>query len=640
MDDVHLKRRLTAVLLADVVGYSRLMNADEEGTHVRLAERVRTLIEPAVAEHHGRPVRSMGDGMLVEFDSAVDAVRCAADIQRGLAAHASEGKDRRIQLRIGVNTGDVIVDERDIYGNSINIAARLQQLAEPGQICVTRGVRDQLRGYPDISFADRGEHRVKNIDRPIRVFRVGYDEKPRAKSAWQRFAGSYRPLRPVLLRHRRATSLAAGMLLAGLAVLGMTVPPGWFITVALAPRNSIVVMPFNNFSGDSKQDYFADAVTDDLTTDLSRVPGALVIASSTAFTYKGKAVDARQVGKECNVRYILEGSINKIGNLIHANARLVEAASGAQIWSERFEKEFVNLPELEDTITGRIASSLEIQLIKAEVRAPSLADPNATDLRLHAMALLLSPITFQHHLAARHYLEESLRIGPETAEAWGQLANLMMNDYYNHWTQPGEPLKVLRQKAEEAVHNALRLDPTVAIAHVADGMVLRAKGDHLAALDAFDQAIQLDPNFARAWAQKANELVMVGRPEEAPPLVLRAIALSPRDPALPVYYWHIGRAYFVMKKYREAIVWIRKSVELRDNAWYTWAYLVSAYELNRQSGPEVTDAIKKLKKDFKEYTIKTIRHVYDVENPQDNSRMKYSILALTKGLRKAGIPER
>ncbi|HJU17375.1 MAG TPA: adenylate/guanylate cyclase domain-containing protein [Stellaceae bacterium] len=639
MDDVHLRRRLTAVLLADVVGYSRLMNADEEGTHVRLAERVRTLIEPAVAQHHGRPVRSMGDGMLVEFDSAVNAVRCAIDIQRGLAARESEDNERRIQLRIGINTGDVIVDERDIYGNSINIAARLEGLAKPGQIYVTRSVRDQLRGYPDISFEDKGEHWVKNIDRPIRVFRAGYDEKPRAKSPLQSVAALLR--RPILPRNSRAASLAAGALLAALAILGMTVPPGWFNTAAVPPRASIVVMPFNNFSGDSNQDYFADAVTDDLTTDLSRIPGVLVIASSTAFTYKGKAVDVRQVGRECNVRYVLEGSINKIGNLIHTNARLVEAASGAQIWSERFEKKFANLSELQDIITGRIASSLEIQLVKAEIRAvaPSSADPDATDLRLRAMALLLSPITHEHHLAARRYLEESLRLGPESAEAWGQLANLMMNDYYNHWLRPGEKLKDLLREAEKAVRNALRLDPTVAIAHVAEGMVLRAHGDHLGALDAFDRAVQLDPNLARAWAQKANELVMVGRPEEAPALALRAITLSPRDPALPVYYWHIGRAYFVMKKYGDAIVWIRKSVGLRDNAWYTWAYLVSAYALTRQSGPEVDEAIKNFKTKFKEYTIETIQRVYEKENPQRHERMKESIQELTKGLREAGIPE-
>jgi adenylate cyclase len=268
MDDVHLRCRLTAVLLADVVGYSRLMSADEEGTHLRLAGYVQSLIDPAVAKHHGRLIRSMGDGMLVEFDSALDAVRCGVDIQRGLADQGSLQSDRQIQLRIGINTGDVIVDERDIYGNSINIAARLEGLAEPGQIYVTRGVRDQLRGYPDISFEDQGEHRVKNIDRPIHVFRVASHEGPKAKSALHRLAALLRrPLRPILPRKPRGALLAAGALLATLAILGSATPHGWFGSTAPPPRNSIVVMPFNNFSGDAQQGYVADALTDDVTTD-------------------------------------------------------------------------------------------------------------------------------------------------------------------------------------------------------------------------------------------------------------------------------------------------------------------------------------------------------------------------------------
>jgi adenylate cyclase len=641
----HLRRRLVAIMLADVVGYSRLMNADEEGTHIRLADYVGNLIAPVVIEHRGRLIRSMGDGLLVEFDSAVDAVRCGIDVQRGIALReATSQPDHRIQLRIGINTGDVIIGEHDIHGNSINIAARLEGLAEPGQIYVTRGVRDQLRGYPNLSFQDIGDRRVKNIHQPIRVFRVDYDREPQDPALRGRLTGAIRRLYRTVVRPQPRWHAVVGVILAIAVAFGMAAPQVWRGAEPLQPRASIVVMPFNNFSSDRSEGYVADAITDDLTTDLSRIPGMLVIASGTAFTYKGKAVDVRQVGKECGVRYILEGSINKIGKLIHTNARLVEAASGTQIWSDHFENELANLSELQDTITGRIASSLEIQLVKAEVRraiAQPPADPDAIDLRLHAMALLLSPITRDHHLAARRYLEESLRLGPESAEAWGQLANLMMNDYYNHWLQLGETLDDLLREAESAVDKALRLDPTVAIAHVADGMVRRARGDHLGALDAFDQAVHLDPNFARAWAQKANELVMVGRPEEAPPLALRAITLSPRDPALPVYYWHIGRAYFVMKKYDDAIVWIRKSVQLRDNAWYTWAYLVSAYALTKQEDqPQAIAAISEFKQKFKEYTVETIRRVYEKENPQSNERMKESIEELSKGLLAAGIPER
>ena len=641
MDDVHLRRRLTAVLLADVVGYSRLMSVDEEGTHLRLTDYVKILIEPAVAEHRGRLVRSMGDGMLVEFDSALDAVRCGVDIQRALTEQESLETNQRIQLRIGINTGDVIVDDRDIYGNSINIAARLEGLAEPGQIYVTRSVRDQLRGYPTLAFEDRGERRVKNIERPIRVFRVDYDQQPRASPPTALAVA--RRLYRTACRPGRRWALLTAALIAVSGILAMAAPPIWRASPPVPPRASIVVMPFNNFSGDPKQEYLADAVTDDLTTDLSRLSGTLVIASGTAFTYKGKPFDPRQVGHECGVRYILEGSIERTGNWVQTNARLVETASATQIWADRFESKFSDLSELQDNITGRIASSLQLQLIKAEYHraaAERPADPDATDLRLHAMALLLSPITREHHLVARRYLEDLLRLDPQSAEGWGQLAHLLMNDYYSRWVADGETLPDLLRKAEEAVQNALRIDPAIAIAHQADGLVRRAHGDHLAALDAFDQALQLDPDFARAWAQKANELVMVGRAKEALPFALRAITLSPRDPAVPVFYWIIGRAYFVMQKYDDAIVWLRKSVELRGNAWYTRAYLLSAYALTgRVNEPEGLAARKDFATKFGDYTVHRIRDVYVHENPQSDPGMQESVRELSKGLLLAGVPE-
>ncbi len=640
----HLRRRLSAVMLADVVGYSRLMNTDEEGTHIRLADYVRHLIGPAVIEHRGQLIRSMGDGFLVEFDSAIDAVRCGVDIQRGVALREAASKpDDRIQLRIGINTGDVIVGEHDIHGNSINIAARLEALAEPGQIYVTRGVRDQLRGYPNLAFADRGERRVKNIDRPIRVFRVDYDPDARQQSSQRGVVASLRRLYFAVSRpHPRSIFLvgAAAVIAAGLAIAA---PRIWRETPPPLPRASIVVLPFDNFSRDRNQDYLADAVTDDLTTDLSRLSGAVVIASGTAFTYKGKPLDPRRIGQECGVRYVLEGSIQRSGNWVQTNARLVETASARQIWGDRFKNKFVDLSDLQDAITGRIASSLQIQLVKAENRraiAERPADPDATDLRLHAMALLVSPITREHHLAARRYLEESLRLDPQSAEAWGQLAHLMMNDYYSHWLAPGETLEDLLRRSEEAVQNALRIDPTLAIAHQADGLVRRAHGDHQGALDAFDRALQLDPNFARAWAQKANELVMVGRPKEALPFALRAITLSPRDPVLGVFYWIVGRTYFVMQDYNNAILWLRKSVELMGNVWYSRAYLLSAYFLiARDKEPEAIAAQNEFKRIFGGYTVRRIQEVYERENPQSNPSMVASIQQLSQGLLSAGVPE-
>ena len=643
MEDAHLKRRLTAVLLADVVGYSRLMSFDEEDTHLRLANFIKSAVEPQVAENRGHIVRSMGDGLLVEFNSAVDAVRCGLAMQRGLSNREAEiHPARRIRLRIGINTGDVIVDERDIYGNSVNIAARLEGLAEPGEIYVTRGVRDQLEGHPGLSFEDRGERRVKNIRAPIRVYRVrDLQGQPRPFSRELTVFGRRFP--PAAFRFRSRATVLSSVILATAVTIGAAGFPAWRDQAPAPPRASLVVLPFSNFSGDPEQDYLADAVTDDLTTDLSRLPGAFVIASATAFTYKGRAVDVRQIGQECKVRYLLEGSIRRSGMRVQTNARLVDTTSAAQIWGDRFESEFTNLTGLQDAITGRIASSLNIELVKAENRraiAERPADPDATDLRLHAMALLVSPITHEHHLTARRYLEESLRLDPHSAESWSHLAHVIMNDYYSHWLTADETLDHLLQRAAEAAETALRIDPTVAMAHQADGLVRRARGDHQGALDAFDRAIQLDPNFARAWAQKANELVMVGRPDEAPPLALKAISLSPRDPAIPVFYWIMGRAYFVMGKYNDAITWLRKSVELRDNAWYSRAYLVSAYALTgRDKQPEAIAALNEFKTRFNEHTVQRIRVVYEKENPQSDPGMQTSIQELSKGLLLAGVRE-
>src|SRR4029077_19931633 len=309
MDHPHLKRRLKAILLADVVGYSRLMNVDEAGTHVAVSNYTKDLIEPKIAEHRGRLIRTMGDGFLVEFDSAADAVSCGLEIQKGLRTDdARAGGDCRIWLRIGINTGDVIDDDRDIYGHSVNIAARLEGLAEPGEVYVTRTVRDQLEGHPGLSFEDRGERRVKNIKTPVRVYPVRHAEAP--PHLLIALARRFSPARLRLSARGRVFSAA---ILAPTVTVGVAGLPVWRDQSDLAPRASIVVLPFDNFSGDPEEGYFADAITDDLTTDVSQLPGTFVISRATAFTYKGKAVDVRQLGREWGVRYSLEGSIRRVG---------------------------------------------------------------------------------------------------------------------------------------------------------------------------------------------------------------------------------------------------------------------------------------------------------------------------------------
>jgi adenylate cyclase len=633
-------------MIADVVGYSRLMSVDEERTHLRLSDYIKNSVEPKISEHGGRLIRSAGDGLLVEFDSAVDAVYCALEIQHELAEHdAGIAADRRLRLRIGINAGDVIADNQDIYGNSVNIAARLEAVAGPGEIYVSRSVRDQLQGHPDLVFEDRGQRKVKSLSQPIRIYRVRrVEQQQRRAFPADLFDGTRAFSRAVFFAHRRS-AIWTSILLAVAASITVAALPLRRDYALLSPRASIMVLPFRNVSSIPGQDYFADAVTDDVTTDLSRLSDTVVISPGTAFTYKGKAVDPRQIGREFGVRYLLEGSIRKDGMQVQTNAQLVEARTAAHIWADRFDTELADLSELQDAITGRIASSLHIQLLQAEHRramAERPADPDAVDLRLHAMALIVAGPSPEHHLSARQFLEQSLQRDPQSAESWSQLAGLLVNDYLNDWNeakQSQEAGKDLLRRAEKALAEALKIDPTVAAAHLADGFIRRAKGDHQGALDAFDREVQLDPNSARAYAQKANQLVMVGRPKEAPPLVLKAIALSPRDPYVGTFYWVIGRAYFVMQNYDDAILWLRKAVEVRPNVWYSRAYLLAAYaHLERHEQPEGRTALSDYNGGFSGYTVQRIRELYEKELPHTDPVMQASIQALYNGLQKAGVP--
>jgi class 3 adenylate cyclase/TolB-like protein len=646
MERVHLKRQLKAILLADVVGYSRLMSADEEGTHVKLVDYVKNLIEPQIAEYGGRLIRSMGDGFLVEFNSAADAVCCGLDLQDSIAERdGGADRDHQIRLRIGINTGDVISDDRDIYGNSVNIAARLEGLAEPGEIYVTRGVRDQLQGHPDLSLEDRGDRRVKNFERPIRVYRVTRVADQQWEVLSQGLVARARRLfRTRFGPHRRSVILMASTVAVAAVVTVAALPIRRDYSL-MAPRASIMVLPFRNASNDPEQDYFADAVTDNLTTDLSRLSDTSVISPATAFTYKGKASDPREIGREFGVRYLLEGSIRKVGMKVQTNAHLVDTRSAAHIWADRFDNDLTELSELQDAITGRIASSLNIQLVQAENRraiADRPADPDAIDLRLHAMALLMTTSTPEHHLSARQFLEDSVRLDPQSAESWGQLANVLTTDYFNHWNeakQSPEAGKELLRRAQHAVQEALKIDPSIAVAHFADGFIRRAKGDHPGALDAFDRAVQLDPNFARARAQKANQLVLLGQPEEALPMVLQAIRLSPLDPAIGGFYWITGRAYFVMKKYKDAIVWLRKAAEVSP-FWFNRAYLLAAYALTGQhQNPEGLAALTEYNSSFSQYTLQRLAEIYEKEFPHTDPNVQASIQELYRGLRLAGVPE-
>jgi adenylate cyclase len=632
MNHPHLKRRLKAILLADVVGYSRLMNLDEAGTHIKVNNYTKDLIEPKIAEHGGRLIRTMGDGFLVEFDSAADAVACGLEIQEGLRRDdATSDGDRRIWLRIGINTGDVIADDRDIYGHSVNIAARLEGLAERGEVYVTRAVHDQLEGQAGLSFEDRGERRVKNIRTPIHVYRV-----KRAEAPPHFLIAIARRFSPARLRFTARGTVFSGAVAATLVSVGVVGLPMWRDQSDVAPRASIVVLPFENFSGDPAETYFADAVTDDLTTDLSRLPGTFVISRATAFTYKGKAVDVRQVGRECNVRYALEGSIRRVGTLVQTNAQLIDTATAAHIWADRFENETSDLFALQKAITGRIAASLDIQLARAEGQRARerAADPSAVDLRLHAIALYINGVTAEHLLTAGQLLEQSVQLDPNLAESWSWLAEILVTQYLHRWNNVG---KEALEQAEEAIAKAVAINPNVAQAYYTQGLIRRAKGDQLGAFEALSRAVEVNPNLPRALAEKANQLTSLGRPADAPQLVEKAIKLSPRDPALGGFYWIIGRAYFVSGDYRNAIPWLQKSVALRQSDWYPQAYLVSAYALDLQKD-EAKKALQRFNDNprFAGYTLQSIAEEMKVL-PNDNPLIVSARQKVHEGLRIAGM---
>jgi adenylate cyclase len=633
MERVQLKRRLAAVLLADVVGYSRLMSVDEEGTHTRLGDCIKRLIEPSVRAHQGRLTRNKGDSLLAEFDSAVDAVRCALEIQYRLGDATANNNDK-LELRIGINSGDVIVDEHEVYGNSVNIAARIEGLAEPGCIYVTETIREQLLGHPEFCLQDLGERRVKNIDRKIRVYRViGELEEDISTSSRSRvlvrlFAG-----RALHFGHRATLmSLGVGVVMATIGVTGL---PVWREHPQLSPRASIMVLPFRNSSGDPGEDYIADAVTDDLTTDLSRLSDTLVIARATAFTYKGKSVDARDIRREFGVRYLLEGSVGKLGTRLQANAQLVDTNSAANIWADRFDTDVTSLIELYNAVTRRIAASLDLQLVRAENRraiAERPTDPDAVDLRLRAMAQLAEKLTPENTLLARQSLQASVARDPNSAEAWSQLAWMLALDYMNGWNEATRERELAQ--AREALKQAFAKAPGIATAHYADGLIRRADGDQKGALESFEQARRLNPNYALAYAQNANQLIVVGRPNEAPALVKQAITISPRDPSLGFFYHIMGRAYFHTGDYENAIPWLEKSVQVRDNVWYNRAYLISAYAL--MGRPEVKAALGEYRDKFKDWTLERVRNWYINEIQHTPANIDGS-QELVRGLQLAGL---
>jgi len=590
-------RRLAAILAADVAGYSRLMGADEEGTHERLKSHLRGLVDPKIAEHRGRIVKNTGDGFLAEFASVVDAVRCAVEMQHGMIDREPEVPDERcIRFRIGINLGDVIVEEHDIFGDGVNVAARLEGLAEPGGICVSRVVRDQLRDRLDYAFEDMGEQSVKNIARPVRVY------------AWRREGST-----DVLI-----TSAPSA-----------TTSP----SPAAAPRLSIVVLPFTNLSNDAEQQYFADGITEDLTTDLSRISGMVVISRNTAFTYQGKRVDTKQIGRELTVRYVLEGSVRRSRNQVRVNAQLIDAESDAHLWAERFDGDATDLFALQDEITSRIAVALDLELIAAEATRPA-EHPDALDYILQGRAAVSNPRSRGKYREAISLFERALALDPQSVAARSWLALTLANRVINQMTDrtAGDIAR-----AKGLIGEALAASSRSATVHFAKGEVLRAEKQYEEAVPEYEMVLALDRNSASALLALGHCKLMIGSIEELIPLVEQAMRLSPRDPQIAVMYYRIGEVHLLQSSTDKAIPCFEKARSANPELHYVHAFLASAYALNgetERAAAELAEA-RRLVGDDQYSSIARLKTGY-LGVPKIRALFEATFLV---GLRKAGVPE-
>jgi adenylate cyclase len=537
------ERRLTAILAGDIAGYSRLMCADEEGTLARLNVHRREFLEPKIAEHRGRIVKRTGDGILIEFASAVDAVRCAIEIQRGMGErNANVTPDQRIELRIGVHVGDIIIEEGDIFGDGVNIAARLESIAEPAGICISDDTYRQVRGKLDAAFEDDGEQTLKNIDYPVRVYRL-------------RIAGTA-PSAPRL---------------------------------ALPEKPSIAVLPFQNMSGDTEQDYFADGVVEDLITGLSRIKWLFVIARNSTFVYKGQAVDVKKVGRELGVRYVLEGSVRKATNRIRITAQLIDAVSGHHVWADRYDGAIDDIFSLQDQITASVIGAVEPSLRRAEIERARRKRPDsldAYDLYLRALpyAYANTPEDGREALAL---LEEALRLDPSYASAHGIAAWCHEQLYNRAGFREENKTAALRHAAAAITHGS---DDSVALCMA--GFTIAIVGrDHEAALNAIDRSLALNSSYATGFAFSAIVRAVAGDYNTAIDHAQRAIRLNPLDPMGAQPYTSLVFAYLPLGRFEEAIAAAAKAIQLNPKFSFAHAlYVICLVKVGRMDAARAAAA--------------------------------------------------
>ena len=533
MDNRRVERRLAAILAADVVGYSRLMGSDEVGTLTALKSHRKALIDPKIEEHHGRIVKTTGDGLLVEFASVVDAVQCAVEVNRGMAIrNADVPQDKRIDFRVGINVGDIIIEEQDIHGDGVNIAARLEGLAEPGGICLSQASADQVRDKLDITLEEMGERELKNIARPIRIFRVPA---------------------PSIGQPTKFTKAA----------------------LALPDKPSIAVLPFQNMSGDPEQEFFSDGMAEDIITALSKLRWFFVIARNSSFAYKGKSPDVRQVARELGVRYVLEGSVRKAGNRLRITAQLIDATTGNHIWAERYDREVADIFAVQDEITQSVVAAIEPQLHAAENLRIQGRPPESLDAWGCVIRALwhIGRFNKDNSEQATHVLKQAIALSPGYAKAHSLLAfaELLAATLGSSNIDPA--ITSARQNAQAA----LALDDDDPWNYLSSGYIesIASRYDH--AIAWYCRAIEINPNFALAHGFSAGSLAWSGQPDKALEAADRAMRMSPRDPFNAIFLHFAAAAHFVAERYSDGVVCEEQALRERPNVPYALRYLAACY---------------------------------------------------------------
>lgn len=582
-----MERRLAAILAADVVGFSRMMGADESGTLERLKALRRELVEPCIKARSGRIVKLMGDGLLAEFRSVVEAVQCAANIQEGMAGRELDlPETERISLRIGVNLGDILVEGTDIYGDGVNVASRLEVLAAPGGICLSGATFDAVEGKLDLPFEAIGSQKLKNIDKPVRVYRID-------------------------LPTSRAESVA-----------DLSESP------QLPSKPSIAVLPFTNMSNDKTQEHLADGIAEDIITALSKVSNIFVVARNSTFTYKGQAIDIKQVGREQGVRYVLEGSVQRSGQRLRTTAQLIDATSGHHIWAQRYDRVIDDVFDVQDEITREVTSALQVHLTEGEqarLWASGTKNLEAWEAAIQCPALLHSHRRIDV-LPARRLAERALQLDKNYASAWALLGWAHWTEAFNGWTDnPAAKLDL----ALDALNRAWAIDDSnpdtlalLAFLHLS----LKKYGE---ARQFIEKAMTLGPNNSFAFAVAANVELYCNRPEVMVPLLKRAIRLSPIYPA-----WYLGDlsyAYVLMGRLEEAIATAKESIKIDPDYIYNYHTLAIAHiELGQIEAAHAD--IENILRIEPKMSIRTYRD----SQPYEDEALRNRIIT---AFREAGLPE-